>query len=454
MPAFPGIPPVAPLPGGNQYGGAPINPFQSMPVAPKLAGGIPAPVSNAIPMYNAADIRNESKPITVASTMGPHAADSVVTARRPVVPQYVPPTPDTAPPPALVKPGQIPSSVVQQPDPIGKATNAPVTYPEYPIVTGPPPAPAPAYQLPNLAQTAPRPLPNLSYYTAPNTSTAAPSSLSGGLGNVMSDIKNKTDIKPAESSMPLQTASKWQPLGAANRVEIMPGGQRHVVMGEPPPQPAPQASFEGGPNPMMGLGAYQQPAPAPQPTSIATDANAQVQAGQQQMPLNFDYFHKLDESDERGKKDIRPVSAEGAPEDYKDAWKGTSLQAAMEPPPQAQPQFSMSAPPMRVVAPEAVPQADLRPAQGYSYQYKDPQQPGAAPGTHYGPMAQDLEKTPAGASVVSTNPQTGLKQIDTDRLSLVNSSAISDLQRKQDELQAMLDYGYAKQQADTGPRVR
>jgi len=31
---------------------------------------------------------------------------------------------------------------------------------------------------------------------------------------------------------------------------------------------------------------------------------------------------------------------------------------------------------MRVVAP---PQTDLRPAQGYSYEYKDPQAPGAAP---------------------------------------------------------------------------
>ena len=33
-------------------------------------------------------------------------------------------------------------------------------------------------------------------------------------------------------------------------------------------------------------------------------------------------------------------------------------------------------------------------APAYSYQYKNPQQMGAAPGTKYGPMAQDLEKTP------------------------------------------------------------
>jgi len=58
-------------------------------------------------------------------------------------------------------------------------------------------------------------------------------------------------------------------------------------------------------------------------------------------------------------------------------------------------------------------------------------------------MAQDLEKTPAGASVVATDPKTGMKSVDTDRLSLVNTAALSEQQRRIDDLEAMLDYGNA-----------
>ncbi len=82
--------------------------------------------------------------------------------------------------------------------------------------------------------------------------------------------------------------------------------------------------------------------------------------------------------------------------------------------------------------------ADLRPAQGYTYQYKDPNSPGGAPGQQIGPMAQDLEKTPAGASTVHTGPD-GKKSIDPGRLSLVNAAAVSELQRRTDELEAMLN---------------
>jgi len=76
---------------------------------------------------------------------------------------------------------------------------------------------------------------------------------------------------------------------------------------------------------------------------------------------------------------------------------------------------------------------DLRPAQGYSYDYKN--QRDARP---VGPMAQDLEKTPAGASTVATGPD-GQKSIDTGRLSLVNAAAVSELQRRTDELEALLN---------------
>jgi len=78
------------------------------------------------------------------------------------------------------------------------------------------------------------------------------------------------------------------------------------------------------------------------------------------------------------------------------------------------------------------PAIDLRPAQGYSYEYKDPAAHGR--GRFYGPMAQDLQKTPAGASTVKTGPD-GTKMVDTSRLALVNTSAISEQQRKMDELQ-------------------
>ena len=74
---------------------------------------------------------------------------------------------------------------------------------------------------------------------------------------------------------------------------------------------------------------------------------------------------------------------------------------------------------------------DLRPAEGYSYRYKDPGAPGAAPGRHYGPMAQDLEKTPAGRSTVVDTPQG--KMVDTGRLTMVTAAATSETQRRLDD---------------------
>lgn len=72
---------------------------------------------------------------------------------------------------------------------------------------------------------------------------------------------------------------------------------------------------------------------------------------------------------------------------------------------------------------------DLRPALGSSYEYTDPSSAGAAPGRHFGPMAQDLEKTEAGRSVVRTG-RDGVKMVDTSRLSLVNTAAIAEMQRE------------------------
>ena len=41
----------------------------------------------------------------------------------------------------------------------------------------------------------------------------------------------------------------------------------------------------------------------------------------------------------------------------------------------------------------------------YQYEYKDPNAPGSDPGIFVGVMAQDLEKTPMGASFVKDTPQ-------------------------------------------------
>lgn len=76
---------------------------------------------------------------------------------------------------------------------------------------------------------------------------------------------------------------------------------------------------------------------------------------------------------------------------------------------------------------------DLRDAKGYSYDYKDPGSFGAGAGRFFGPMAQDLEKSEAGRSVVKTGPD-GLKIVDTSRLSLVNTAAISEIQRTLDRI--------------------
>jgi hypothetical protein len=93
------------------------------------------------------------------------------------------------------------------------------------------------------------------------------------------------------------------------------------------------------------------------------------------------------------------------------------------------------------------PSIDLRPARGYSYEYKEPERFGQ--GRFYGPMAQDLEKTPAGASTVKRGPD-GTKMVDTSRLALVNTAAISDLQKQLAALDARGPQYPAPQAPDYG----
>lgn len=91
------------------------------------------------------------------------------------------------------------------------------------------------------------------------------------------------------------------------------------------------------------------------------------------------------------------------------------------------------------VKPKAPPTADLDrsnaralgEAGSYSYEYKNPNAPGAAPGRQAGPMAQELERIPG---VVSPGAD-GLKRVDTGRLALATASATGDQERRLRQLE-------------------
>ncbi len=71
----------------------------------------------------------------------------------------------------------------------------------------------------------------------------------------------------------------------------------------------------------------------------------------------------------------------------------------------------------------------------WGYEYKDPERHGE--GRHYGPMAQELARTPAGASTVQRGPD-GRLAVDTGRLALVNASETGNLRREVDGLKAAI----------------
>jgi hypothetical protein len=74
---------------------------------------------------------------------------------------------------------------------------------------------------------------------------------------------------------------------------------------------------------------------------------------------------------------------------------------------------------------------------GYSYDYKDPSTPGAAPGRQSGPMAHELKALPG---VVQPGAD-GLDRVDTNRLSLTNASEIGNLRRELDALNGRIASG-------------
>jgi hypothetical protein len=81
---------------------------------------------------------------------------------------------------------------------------------------------------------------------------------------------------------------------------------------------------------------------------------------------------------------------------------------------------------------EFAPSPNLRPAQGYEYSYRDPQQHGE--GRYVGPMAQNLEHLPG----VVEQGSDGIKSVNAPRLTLANTAAVSEQQRRIDELEMQL----------------
>lgn len=70
---------------------------------------------------------------------------------------------------------------------------------------------------------------------------------------------------------------------------------------------------------------------------------------------------------------------------------------------------------------------------GYSYNYKDPDAPGAGPGRHVGVMAQDLEKHPLTSGAVVDTPNG--KMVRYDQLGPVNLAATAYLNDRLDSIE-------------------
>lgn len=85
-----------------------------------------------------------------------------------------------------------------------------------------------------------------------------------------------------------------------------------------------------------------------------------------------------------------------------------------------------AAPPTPEQAMETVRQA---PAIQYEYRPEFQGDPGAAPGPQTGVRAQDLERTPAGARTVATQPN-GLKRLKLGQLTLMHTAALHGMEAR------------------------
>lgn len=74
---------------------------------------------------------------------------------------------------------------------------------------------------------------------------------------------------------------------------------------------------------------------------------------------------------------------------------------------------------------------ELRPVK---FRYKDPDEPGTAPGQRYGVIAQDLERTPVGKSLVRDTPSG--KMIDTNQAVPVLLASIAKMRDEMDKMRA------------------
>lgn len=78
---------------------------------------------------------------------------------------------------------------------------------------------------------------------------------------------------------------------------------------------------------------------------------------------------------------------------------------------------------------------DMRPAQGFTFKYKDPERHGE--GEFVGPMTSGLRHLPG---VVEQGPD-GMEQINAPRLTLANTAAVSEQQRRIDRLEHLAALG-------------
>lgn len=62
----------------------------------------------------------------------------------------------------------------------------------------------------------------------------------------------------------------------------------------------------------------------------------------------------------------------------------------------------------------------------YAPEHQDQDNP---PGVHTGFMAQDMERTPAGAQVIQEGAD-GMKRVDPERLAMVNTAALHSLEQR------------------------
>jgi hypothetical protein len=73
--------------------------------------------------------------------------------------------------------------------------------------------------------------------------------------------------------------------------------------------------------------------------------------------------------------------------------------------------------------------------EGYNYEYRDPKQPGARAGENFGPMAQDLQKSAIGRTLVKKGPDGRTLMVDAARLAMADHSALTHLAKRLERLE-------------------